>query len=200
MIDSSPDRVLKLNAEDAAVWQRTMDACDDSQTRRPSLAVRCRSCGSELAAVGTTAFGTLFSSAWDVERPLDFTTTVNGHRLKRRDALRFQEATETVISTSGPPMDYKDREGTIALLALPAEMIQDYPDLLVRCAQHGDALLSRDEIFDDLRERRAVRKVDPAFPLRSYICPPQDRPGGRRTRSSETRRITPSPTIGRPEH
>lgn len=199
MTDSSPDRVLRLNSEDAAVWQRTMDACDDSQTRTPSLTVRCRSCGSELAAVGATAFGPLFSSAWNVERPLDFTTTVNGRRLNRREALRFQEATETVISTSGPPMDYNDRQGTLALLALPAEMSQEYPDLLVRCAQHGDALLSRDEVFDDLREGRAVRKVDPTFPLRSYICPAHDLSGGQRTRSSETRRITLHPPAP-PEH
>ena len=181
--------VLRLNAVNAEVWRRTGEALLDSAGREPSPKVQCGRCGRNLGAVRSGKYGPLFTSSWPVELPLAFATYVNGQRLSRREALNYQDAVYPVRERRGRPIPSEKIEGTIALLALPAEMHQEYPDLMVRCEGHGDAVLAREDLLKDLRQRRAVRKVHPRRPYLAYICPPhaEPLPGAETVRYHETR-------------
>jgi len=125
-----------------------------------------------------------------MEEPLRFQTYVNGRRLSHREALIYQDAVFPVRERSRRPIPNEKIEGTIALLALPPAMHQEYPDLMVRCKRHGDAVLPREELLRDLRERRAVHKVNPRRPHLQYVCPPhaEPLPGAETVRHHETRR------------
>lgn len=190
MTGDSAGRVLQLNAVNEDVWRRTGNAMLDSVGRKPSIEVKCRRCGRTLGAAGNTAYGPLFTSGWPVELPLDEEFFVDGRMLSRREALRLRDVVFPVRERSGPPIRDQKLEGTLALLALPPEMHQEYPDLMVRCDRHGDAVLLRQDLLDAFREGRAVRKVDPSRPHLAYVCPPhvEPLPGARTTRSHETRR------------
>ncbi len=184
--------VLKLNPEGRDVWRLTWDALLDSNSRKHSLTVKCRErgCGNTLARAGTTKYGPLFVSWWTVELPLGYGETyVDGRKLSRREELRFRELFLPIVKSSGAPIPDGRVDGTIALLALPPEMRQEYPALMVRCPDHGDATLERLDILDDLRSRRALRKVDPSYPLLDYVLPRHDEshPAKRSKHYRETR-------------
>jgi hypothetical protein len=190
---------LRLEADDPAVLERTGRALEDSVSiRRPPLRLTCHQCGHELARVGDTAHGPLFVSSWEVPAPEAHVYVVNGERLRPRAAHQFMEQHTELIEQAGPPMGTPFIHGVTALLALPAGMTPDYPDLLVRCNKHGDKVLDRIEVIAWLRavkpnhvESRpiTVRRADTEDGHLHYresgpIPGPQ-----RRTAQSETRRI-----------
>jgi hypothetical protein len=177
---------LQLNASDRSVWRLTLEAC---QAPRPELllAVRC-SRGCLLAQCGTTAVGPLFISEWEVETdlPFKFRHDTLGD-LSRRDAMRFRDATWPVEERSGAPITHTERHGTIALLALPPDLPQQFPDLLVRC-KHGDAVLDRAEVLMWIRAGRVLRKVPTAMPRQAYARPRWE--GSTNSTSTEVRRFS----------
>jgi hypothetical protein len=142
--------MIRLEATDPAVSERTLDALVASQAAEPALRIRCAKpqCRALLAYAGTTSLGPLFASWWDVDLPLGRDYVVNGERLSRRAALRHEAETRPLVTQSGRPITDTDRHGAIALLALPPEMVQDYPDLMVRCITHGDTVLDRTLVLD----------------------------------------------------
>ncbi|OBK89458.1 hypothetical protein A5649_13490 [Mycolicibacter heraklionensis] len=85
---------------------------------------------------------------------------VEGQELRPRQLERWNADHEDVVSESGRPMNSL-RHGVIALLALPIEFTPDYPDLLMRCARHGDCVGNRLEILQALRKRHARHMVTP---------------------------------------
>jgi hypothetical protein len=177
---------LRLDARDDEVWQLTLRAAESSRGIRATLVVRCRLCGSTLAQASPTPLGPLFTSSWTVDRDPGFRVYVNGRTLSRGQALRHDDAWMPVVESSGPPITHEERHGVLALLALPTQLPADYPDLLVRCLQHGDAVLDRRGVLECLRRKERQLKVDPARPLHQYE--PLRRDGGESVTSSETRR------------
>ena len=61
---SSP---VKLNVTDPELWALTLDAVVASKNVVPAVKTICSNCQSILAHAGTTTFGPLFISSWDVE-------------------------------------------------------------------------------------------------------------------------------------
>jgi hypothetical protein len=147
--------LLRLHADDSAVLERTGRALADSQAiGRPPLNFTCDQCGHTLAHVGDTAHGPLFTSTWEIPAPMSQVIVVNGERLRPRAARRFVEQHTDLVEESGKSMATPLAHGVVALLALPADMTQDFPDLVVRCNAHGDAILDR---IDVIARLRAVR-------------------------------------------
>jgi hypothetical protein len=67
-VNSGP--LLRLQADDPAVLERTGRALADSQhIGRPPLSFTCDQCGRTLARVGDTAHGPLFTSSWEIPAP-----------------------------------------------------------------------------------------------------------------------------------
>lgn len=139
---------LRLQVSDPAVWAHTLRAIEDSATRKPLLKVKCARCGAELAQVGITAHGPLFTSSWKVPIPAGSEAKALGPPTK----------------LSGPAPLRSEIHGALAVLALPPDLPAEYPDLLVRCARHGDAVLDR---------REALRRLpaDGAKPLQWRVTP-----------------------------
>jgi hypothetical protein len=171
---------LRLVADDPAVFERTGHAMDDSrQIPDPALQLVCRRCGAVLAKAGDTAHGPLFTSTWLREPELGHAITVNGRRLSRSQTIRHRE--RDLAERSGKPLHAPVRHGAVALLALPAGMVPDYPDLLVRCDKHGDnrghgdTVLDRAAVLGWLREATAggpaKRKVAVTKPFSEYTAP-----------------------------
>jgi hypothetical protein len=145
-------RLLRLQADDPAVLERTGRALTDSQLiRRPPLSFTCDHCGRTLARVGDTAHGPLFTSTWEIPAPMPQVIVVNGERLRPRAARKFVEQHTDLVEESGKSMATPLAHGVVALLALPAGMTQDFPDLLARCNAHGDAILDRLSVIAQLR-------------------------------------------------
>lgn len=147
------DDLLHIEAEDEAVWARTLDALADSRGVAPSVRVWCDRCpGRDLAEAGMTKYGPLFTSSWSTP-PLPAAAAV------RKVARRLRWSTDGVAGT----------EGVIALLRLPPDLPQDYPDLMVRCPKHGDAVLRRLDVVAKVRGgRKEVMKVTTTTPRRRY--------------------------------
>lgn len=190
---------LRLQADDPVVLERTGQALADSvPIARPPLSLTCDQCGHTLARVGDTTFGPLFTSTWEVPAPMGQVVVVNGERLRPRAARRFVEQHTEFVDQSGRPMATPLLHGVVALLALPAGMTPDFPDLLVRCNSHGDAILDRIGVIAWLRavkpkhpESRSitVTRADTEDGHLHYRVP-EEMPGPQqRTTQSETRRI-----------
>lgn len=163
--------VLRLSASDPEVWRRTLDAnvmTNDPATSKP-IPVRCKKCQDRLGSVGLTPLGVLFTSSWAVRR--DFFTESTGFgagvgRLSPKDARHILDEFVPVEQTSGRKP--QKRDGTIALLTLPPELPQDYPDLMVRCEDDGDAVMDRLHLVEDVDRRKPVIWADVAWPRRKY--------------------------------
>lgn len=180
---------LRLTVADEEVWNLTLEAMAATEGLRPTLALRCQACGSKLAAAGVTPIGPVFTSAWDVELPLGHAVYVNGVKLPRRATLKFDQKMFEVVERRGRPQDHIGRDGVVALLVVPPHMPQEYPDLLVRCNDHGDVLLDRLQVLTWIRDGRTKsRKVAVRLPHREYD---RGRAGGTKRRSRETRRFRP---------
>lgn len=183
----------RLDPDDDAVWERTLAAVVAARDLRPLL-VRCRTGGCVLARCAATAHGPLFTSSWPVELAAHAHVTVDGVRLSDRAARRWLEQQRQAggVEQSGPPIEDREIHGVLALLALPPDLTQDYPDLLVRC-RHGDAVLDRTEVLGWLRAG-AAPKVTPSLPRREYRSQRTDLGETAVTRrSSDRRRATPDP-------
>jgi hypothetical protein len=149
--------VIRLEADDPQVRALTVKAFADSAGRKPSLAIRCAKCGALLAHAGWTKFGPLFTSSWTVESK------------KLTGETRQVDRMSTLIEQSGAPIG-EEQHGVIALLAPPPALSQDHPDLLVRCSNHGDAVLDRQHVLTWLRDK-SIKKVSVKFPLVIYRDP-----------------------------
>ncbi len=160
---------VKIWPDDPQVWDRTMAALELAHQLRPSLTLRCRAGGCQLARLGTTALGPLFTSSWTAERDPDTVVVVNGNRLGRVPVRRHRDRFVPVVSGGVPEHEV---HGVMALLALPTDLPQDYPALLVRCA-HGDAILDRLTVVGWLRAGKAP-KIDVKMPRAEYERPTLD--------------------------
>jgi hypothetical protein len=176
---------LQLSAADDQVWRLTLDAVRASDSVNP-MTIRCGTCQATIARAGYTHLGPLFTSSWTIELDSPNAVTVDGRRLSRGAAIKFHDEGLPLTRQSGRPITHTETHGTIALLALPTHLPGDYPDLLVRCAAHGDAVLDRAEVLSWLRSGERRRKVSVSLPHRSYDLGRHD--GGSTIRSSETRR------------
>jgi len=176
-----------LNTADPEVWALTIAACRSVNGADAPLKIQCSRCHKLLAIAGDTSFGYLFHSAWVVEKPLDFDVESNGVTLSRRQALKFRELINPVERSSGPPIVEQNRHGAIVLLAPTAPEL-DRPELMVRCADHGDVVLERSQVADALRRSLPVLRVVVGFPRLDYLMPTHDDAGEKRSQS-ETRRV-----------
>ncbi len=158
--------LLRLDAVNDEVWNRTLAAVASTLGTVKPMVIRCTHDGCPLAHVGNSSNGPLFTSSWEVQHPNPFRFNVDGQDLGRRAAIREQNRRWPASNESGAPSRYVDRHGVLALLALPPEFEQDYPDLLVRC-EHGDAVLNRGNVIGWMRSNRAPR-IDTAMPRRQY--------------------------------
>jgi hypothetical protein len=176
---------LRIQADDPDVLTRTAEALELSTTLgKPPLRMRCEQCRRRLAQVGDIpGYGPLFTSSWEVPAPEEHSVIVNGRELHGRELRRWFDDNYETLSQSGEPIDAPLRDAVIALLALPATMPQDYPDLLVRCRGHGDYVADRQEVLALLRRAVATGKpLDFAVPLGGaeleYLTPTTPMPGG----------------------
>ena len=181
---------LRLEALDPAVWALTLEAVAASKHDDRCLRVVCRECGRALAWAGVTKKGPLFTSSWVTEIEHDEDMVLDARRLRSRERRLALEAMDAEITTEGPSMD-RGRDGVVALLALPVGMTPDYPDLLVRCDIHGDAVLDRAETLNRVRAARSAWKVSLSLPKREYEPLRNDWPEelGSTEHASETIRI-----------
>ncbi len=164
---------LRLEALDPAVWALTLEAVAASKHDDRCLRVVCRECGRALAWAGVTKKGPLFTSSWVTEIEHDEDMVLDARRLRPGERRLALEAAGAEIEAEGPSMD-QGRDGVVALLALPVGMAPDYPDLLVRCDEHGDAVLDRAETLDRVRGARSAWKTTaPA----TASTPPRSSPG-----------------------
>lgn len=191
---------LRLQADDSAVLERTGQALADSEhIARPPLSLTCDQCGHTLARVGDTAHGPLFTSTWEVPAPMAQVIVVNDERLRPRAARRFVEQHSDLVDQTGKPMATPLVHGVVALLALPAGMTPDFPDLVVRCNPHGDAILDRIGVIARLRAVKpnhidsqpiTVTRADTEDGHLPYRVPGEMPGPQQRNTQRETRRIT----------
>lgn len=184
---------LRLEADDPGVLARTgLALLDAAEIPDPPLRLICRRCGALLARAGDTPHGPLFMSWWKARPGIGYVIVHGGQELKPREAKRWRDEHEKLLDSGGQPMQVPVRHGVCALLAPPADMAQDFPDLLVRCEKHGDATLDRHEVLRWLRQAAREpmkRKVGVTKPFSDYR-PPRPMPGPfRRRQRRETRRL-----------
>jgi hypothetical protein len=164
---------LRLVADDAAVFDLTHRAAVAAgEIPDPPLRIGCQRCGAVLARAGDTDHGPLFTSSWQREPGLAHEVHVGGRRLSRSKTIDHLE--HDIVERSGRPMHAPVTHGAVALLALPTDVPADYPDLLVRCDKHGDAVLDRRQVLDWLRDaavKPTKRKVVVSRPFSDYVVP-----------------------------
>lgn len=198
-IDPATDEVRRLTA--AAL------AASHTDSREPTK-IRCSKCGVFMGVLGSTERGPLFHSTWKTEPPLAgeviYVNESTGERrtLTRRHAIRFRDKISMVIE--GEPIGDDGRDGVIALLALPPGTPDDYPALLLRCPDHGDAVVDRIEALAVIRRPDSEPwRVGTSKPFTEYRYHDPDaswlRGIGQTRHEHETRKIflrgsTPSPT------
>lgn len=149
----------RLTTRDPIAWERTTHALADTATITNPLEVRCKACGALLARMADTDHGPLFTSSWEVPARSPVRVVVDGKQLNPRAQRRFEADNLEVVTESGPAIDRPEVHGTIGLLALPAAYPQDYPDFMVRCVRHGDAVVDRIALLKWLREGTSPRLV-----------------------------------------
>jgi hypothetical protein len=142
-------------------------------------------------------YGPLFVSSWAVETTEHRVVDNRGRELKGRERRRWLDDNYDTLEASGEPVDDPLREAVRALLSLPAPIVQDYPDLLMRCDNgHGDYVADRKETIALLRQAVANGKpmdhpVPVSLPELEYL-PPRDIPG---PSESSTRSVTRRPKL-----
>ena len=150
---------IRLEAADSAVIDRTAAALDASVDIKARLSFRCDKCGSLLAEVGDVpGYGALFVSWWDVE-PGNTRVVVNGRELRPRERQKWM-TDHYKISGPDKAVDEPLRHGAVALLQLPMQMTQDYPDLMMRCEKHGDCIAGRLDTLKRLRKGSKPVKIN----------------------------------------
>jgi hypothetical protein len=162
---------LRLEADDAAVISLTWRAVDESPHAKRALDVRCASCGAPVAAAARTPIGVLFVSWWDVDVAPDFQIE-SADRKSRRARRDLEMALPRVERPDAAELHPTTQHGVTALLTLPPELPDDYPDLLVRCEEHGDGVLDRDQVVSQVPRRGHRRwKVPLRLPHLAYDDP-----------------------------
>ncbi len=167
---------LRLQPSDPEVIDLTCRVVEASEIATAQLVGLCAKCQPksrvELAKVGYTGGHALFKSSWRV--PLDAGISINGERVNQRQYEIFEKRLGFATSVTGH-IDRNADHTVFALLALPLELRADYPDLLVRCERHGDAVLDRLEALDRLRVAASggdpLWKIDVNFPRLEYEPP-----------------------------
>jgi hypothetical protein len=190
---------LRTQANDPEVLARTGEALEIAATLgKPPLRLHCNECRGLLARVGDIpGYGALFVSSWEVPAPPSLDVTVNGRKLRRRELRRWVAENYETISQSGEPIDAPLRDAVIALLALPATMTQDYPDLLMRCDRgHGDYVADRHQVLALLRRAVATgTTLDDPVPVKpvklEYLAPSTPMPGGVKSTRHTVRKFKP---------
>lgn len=162
--------MLRLEPSDPAVRERIAAAVRVSNEHRvkPTLTIRCAKCRTSLALVGDVPdYGPLFAASWPVASDDGVKVLVNGAELRDHQRAQWMTQHYETLAESGRPMDVPLRHIVIALLRLPDDAVQDYPDLLLRCPRHGDYLADRLDVLkalranpDGLAGRLDVRKGD----------------------------------------
>lgn len=146
---------IRLDPATDKVWRLTEAARVASLSVKPTLRIRCDRCRIVVAqAANVPGHGPFLTSSWPVPRvfgPLDMT----GEQITVRQALRHADRFGASVETSHPDhLHGDDIDGMWALLSLPAGVPDDYPDLFVRCADHGNAVLDRERVVRALRDAR----------------------------------------------
>jgi hypothetical protein len=202
--------LLRLEADDPEVLRLTALALQDSNSPDldPPLRIVCngyggKPCGVTLARAGDTNHGPLFTSSWKVTPDPGHVIVHNGRQLKPWEARDWIEEHEELVYREGRPLRDDIRHGVRALLK-PG--LRDYPNLLVVCEKHGDAVLDREKVVSWLREAvNTPRKLRKPVPIevnrreqKLNYRPPQLIPGEPvkdKARQAETRKLpfTPMP-------
>lgn len=181
---------IRLEPNDPEVLKYVASALSTSVGIKPRLRFRCDKCGSLLAEVGDVlGHGALFVSSWEVEARDICRVDVNGRELRPRERQRWMSDHYTI---SGPSESVEEpsQHGVIAVLQLPLQMAQDYPDLLMRCEKHGDYIANRLETLKRLRKGAKPVKlsVRTSMEFNDYEAPNQ-LPGGEQIRYEVVRRL-----------
>lgn len=160
---------VHLDPIDLAVRARTWEALAASRAVTPTLTLRCAQCRQILAHAGLVPkYGPLFMSSW---RALTLgAVAVNGEQVTERQLRQHDRRNGHEVAAYGP-QSTDEMHGTIALLRLPERFAQDFPTLLVRCGEHGDAILERAEVLRWLSDPAPEHKVTVSFPLTEYVEP-----------------------------
>jgi hypothetical protein len=165
--------VLRLEADDDAVLALTARALAESRGTKPSLDVRCADCGASLGGASRTPTGILFMSWWEVDVAPDFTIEATTRRRRRSGLNQWDPDLPMVAQPPTATGHATTRHGVIALLTLPPDLPDDYPDLLVRCAEHGDGVLDADQVVGQVPSRGHRRWKVPLRPPHLAYREPQ---------------------------
>ncbi len=170
----SRDRVLTIVAtdlEERELIRRALGSKPNDQVR-----LRCADCGTKIGKVADTPHGALFTSSWRVEIAETERVKVDGRELLPRERARFDKAHLPV--ESGPQPDRVEVHGSLAMLAAESSS-----DLLVRCPEHGDAVLDRLELLKMLRTPKGKRnsRITVSSPGWEYLSPDVSGLGGEPT-------------------
>jgi hypothetical protein len=190
-VSTEENQPVRLDPATEEVRRLTDRAMAASATVKPTLTVRCSQCHTAVGYAAMTSAGALFTSSWEVELPLGFDVIANGEKLNRRQAQRFRNRREVVTARSGPPITETGTDGVVALLALPPGVAEDYPALLVRCKDHGDAVLSRVDVLAAVRDAKPSYRAVLSWPATAYTVPDSTwLTVGKVNRSREARRLS----------
>ena len=187
--------------EAGAPLQRTLDALAWTIANRvgPSHTLRCgvRSCGALLGQLGRTELGPLFFSAsWTVDRgPVGWSVSIDGRQLRPREARRHLAETLVVTDESGPAVrDGMEDHWSMTILEWPVDWEQvTYPACMVRCADHGDAVLDRQWLIERTNEIGGTSSVTTSYPRVEYDdrFPELEHPAFLAVHATRTRTWTP---------
>lgn len=167
---------LRLQPETEAVRDLTSRANAASSTVKPTLTVRCQKCQGVLGHAGYTDVGPLWTASWTTDPdpiPEMDVLTEQGKLTGRGKARHLKSSTFIHFQGDDPGLE-RGRDGYVALLALPPCVADDYPDLYVRCVDHGDVVLDRLELLEHLRRHKSLWKVQTSYPLHEIDGIPRD--------------------------
>ncbi len=137
---------------------------------KPDIDIKCAKCGTDLAGVGRVDGFVLFSSCWEAPLQQPWTVIHDGAHLAPHRAIEYAERRRL----SGPSPLEEFNDGTFAVLNLPAELPQDYPDLLVR-DRHGSRVLDRHRVLGWLQSGGRAKYVKLETPHPRIFPDPADR-------------------------
>ena len=109
-----------------------------------------RQCGHILAKVFRTPYGLLFVSMWQDYRAPFGPIEVNGRPYKAPPPDAPPSVASLMAVLSPPPSS--ERYAVLDLLSYePPPGTPDHPPLMIRCEEHGDAVLDRAELLRRVR-------------------------------------------------
>ena len=142
--------MLRLEVQSEDVWNLTLQAMATAHDlgAEHSLEIRCVAggCGQLLGVAGMV--------------PVQSPITYKGATMSERRARHLLAQSNNVTITGEPLLEVPT--GVIGLIG---EGLDEYPDLLVRCAKHGDLVLDRAEVLRMVGDTAATMKVIPTKPV-----------------------------------